>query len=52
MGVWIETNSQSYKKMEQSVTPHVGVWIETERFVPFLNICVTPHVGVWIETVA
>ena len=35
-----------------SVTPHVGVWIET--FTPFDNlrpVAVTPHVGVWIETV-
>ena len=33
------------------VTPHVGVWIETQ---PYLIIrllrLVTPHVGVWIET--
>ena len=33
------------------VTPHVGVWIETEIreiFSQFLDV--TPHVGVWIET--
>ena len=35
----------------QTVTPHVGVWIETlwsgrNRYIP----AVTPHVGVWIET--
>ena len=33
------------------VTPHVGVWIETEdRFSHFAKRRVTPHVGVWIET--
>ena len=34
-----------------SVTPHVGVWIET-FFVgsPKNPLLVTPHVGVWIET--
>ena len=33
------------------VTPHVGVWIETElkQWSDFLDE-VTPHVGVWIET--
>ena len=35
----------------RSVTPHVGVWIETIE-VQHLVIrkVVTPHVGVWIET--
>ena len=34
-----------------SVTPHVGVWIET-TLIPLASIQsrVTPHVGVWIET--
>ena len=34
-----------------SVTPHVGVWIETLN-VPqnYRAQIVTPHVGVWIET--
>ncbi len=33
------------------VTPHVGVWIETEVERDY-SVCryVTPHVGVWIET--
>ena len=37
--------------MLRAVTPHVGVWIETQIW---QNIgatdWVTPHVGVWIET--
>ena len=35
-----------------SVTPHVGVWIETSthRLVEHGRPRVTPHVGVWIET--
>ena len=34
-----------------TVTPHVGVWIETpvDQFM-FEEREVTPHVGVWIET--
>ena len=33
------------------VTPHVGVWIETESIERrHVLIKVTPHVGVWIET--
>ena len=37
--------------MQLTVTPHVGVWIETysPRAPTALNT-VTPHVGVWIET--
>ena len=33
------------------VTPHVGVWIETNQTIEcFCDEEVTPHVGVWIET--
>ena len=33
------------------VTPHVGVWIETQKCsYNGGRSCVTPHVGVWIET--
>ena len=33
------------------VTPHVGVWIETELHINNNYVeYVTPHVGVWIET--
>ena len=33
------------------VTPHVGVWIETDiEEVSVDGQAVTPHVGVWIET--
>ena len=33
------------------VTPHVGVWIETEVVPSQQEVDdVTPHVGVWIET--
>ena len=33
------------------VTPHVGVWIETQSLATYCSIlAVTPHVGVWIET--
>ncbi len=33
------------------VTPHVGVWIETQmQDVLGDEDAVTPHVGVWIET--
>ena len=33
------------------VTPHVGVWIETNYNIQDYNQeSVTPHVGVWIET--
>ena len=36
-----------------SVTPFVGVWIETEETVKkFKQKIVTPFVGVWIETEA
>ena len=35
-----------------TVTPHVGVWIETSNGKPRIqHHKVTPHVGVWIETV-
>ena len=34
-----------------TVTPHVGVWIETSEPVRLTRAAVvTPHVGVWIET--
>ena len=34
-----------------TVTPHVGVWIETVESALFVHrVNVTPHVGVWIET--
>ena len=34
-----------------TVTPHVGVWIETVKRRKYsLQGLVTPHVGVWIET--
>ena len=37
--------------MSAEVTPHVGVWIETQGNEYDLNLqTVTPHVGVWIET--
>ena len=37
--------------MKITVTPHVGVWIETYEQVTSYVLCdVTPHVGVWIET--
>ena len=33
------------------VTPHAGVWIETEVTYSFWDVIrVTPHAGVWIET--
>ena len=33
------------------VTPHVGVWIETDVTIcSYTRLFVTPHVGVWIET--
>ena len=35
----------------KSVTPYVGVWIETAELEDDpLGIIVTPYVGVWIET--
>ena len=35
-----------------SVTPYVGVWIETLQVGHAKRLhCVTPYVGVWIETV-
>ena len=36
-----------------TVTPYVGVWIETLKSMPQLKgFIVTPYVGVWIETLA
>ena len=38
--------------MRKWVTPHTGVWIETNIVVyALLQLLVTPHTGVWIETV-
>ena len=37
---------------DAGVTPHVGVWIETEILQREKHwTSVTPHVGVWIETI-
>ena len=37
--------------MKITVTPYVGVWIETlARTSALLEKAVTPYVGVWIET--
>ena len=34
-----------------TVTPFVGVWIETNFFIVIIKVFyVTPFVGVWIET--
>ena len=34
-----------------SVTPYVGVWIETDNMDKIKTyVIVTPYVGVWIET--
>ena len=39
------------KKYATTVTPFVGVWIETLTDDELINSCpVTPFVGVWIET--
>ena len=36
---------------DMTVTPHVGVWIETSLSQLVTHAwAVTPHVGVWIET--
>ena len=49
--MWIETSKGSEKKRANRVTPHVGVWIETDTCaILVLEMYVTPHVGVWIET--
>ena len=52
MGVWIETLlDRVYQKCTFTVTPCVGVWIETQELVEGkINSFVTPCVGVWIET--
>ena len=35
----------------KSVTPFVGVWIETPEIIAHvMSLLVTPFVGVWIET--
>ena len=37
--------------MHSFVTPYVGVWIETHKYVSaYEERRVTPYVGVWIET--
>ena len=52
MGVWIETYELRNALDYGTVTPCVGVWIETEKVSEVLRYChdVTPCVGVWIET--
>ena len=52
MGVWIETFHLLILRKLLSVTPYVGVWIETYTIVNNNNnnTLVTPYVGVWIET--
>ena len=38
-------------RLISSVTPYVGVWIETPELLKAVDHCqVTPYVGVWIET--
>ena len=40
-----------FVRLSVSVTPHVGVWIETvQSAMDNMPTDVTPHVGVWIET--
>ena len=40
------------QRESQTVTPYVGVWIETQKTNwKTINWKVTPYVGVWIETV-
>ena len=37
--------------IDTSVTPCMGVWIETPKFIPPVEVgVVTPCMGVWIET--
>ena len=44
--------SMAVLPMPLLVTPHVGVWIETQKMSNVREgLAVTPHVGVWIETV-
>ena len=47
----LKQKCQYYHQNRQYVTPHVGVWIETDmRTKEVPRDSVTPHVGVWIET--
>ena len=40
-----------FGRHRRTVTPHVGVWIETRQLAILSDKTrVTPHVGVWIET--
>ena len=40
------------KERSDSVTPYVGVWIETKMNQTIkIDKAVTPYVGVWIETI-
>jgi len=48
----LKPNVGSFYPHLQPVTPHTGVWIETNEL-EWKKICrkvVTPHTGVWIET--
>ena len=41
-----------YDTPKRNVTPHTGVWIETEYLGSSVHdVTVTPHTGVWIETI-
>ncbi len=43
--------SHEAPRFNHGVTPHAGVWIETDPFtVASPTTQVTPHAGVWIET--
>ena len=47
----LKQNAIFYHCIEYSVTPFVGVWIETSQSVSVAcSGSVTPFVGVWIET--
>ena len=52
MGVWIETEVSRLYLRIKTVTPCMGVWIETITgvYLNALNGQVTPCMGVWIET--
>ena len=50
--MWIETCGGKAITLLTMVTPHAGVWIETNCGYAELVVrkIVTPHAGVWIET--
>ena len=49
--MWIETLVNNEPTIQEPVTPHAGVWIETFHVYQMLTcVYVTPHAGVWIET--